>query len=173
MIAHFLHGGGGEPVWSNRAQLPHLDLTFPLAPSLILFFSLSLAISDFLPSSYVVHTILTPPQRGLTCPFWVLSDGFFLCVCFPWPLWAAFVCQLDLCAQMFSFAWSFSQVGSSIHKSKFLNSHHVSMSSHLLARRLSRIVKRNFHTRETYGCLHLGLTFWGRLAGLQKLQLFI
>lgn len=44
MIAHFLHGGGG-PVWSNRAQLPHLDLTFPLTPSLILSLSLSLILS--------------------------------------------------------------------------------------------------------------------------------
>lgn len=38
MIAHFLHRGGG-PVWSNGAQLPHLDLTFPLAHSVIVSFS--------------------------------------------------------------------------------------------------------------------------------------
>lgn len=135
MIAHFLHGGGeggGGPVWSNRAQLPHLDLTFPPTPSLILSLSHSLF-------SYTAHAILTLPQKGLTCPFWVL----FWFIYFPWPLSSSLFASLIFvhsCFLSLSFLRLIPQFV------RFPNNLHISLFTDYHERGFSQI----------YGCFHLG-----------------
>lgn len=147
MIAHFLHrGGGGGPVRSNRAQLPHLNLTFPFL-SLPCSFCLCLFLlfSPFLIFGTHAHTSQVASER---------SHLAILDTTHPHrpPLSAAYVCQLDLHAQLFSFAVS-SQCYFSIRKGKLTKRSPTSRRSEMIHSPLY-ICTTHLYMPETHRCFH-------------------